>query len=95
MEIRGIGIDFRSSLPVSGINKLQSATAREASTNSVKQRETTPADSVSLSFIDTVKSSKKENPRVQQIKEQASNGTYKIPSGSAILDKVPQFTELF
>jgi anti-sigma28 factor (negative regulator of flagellin synthesis) len=94
MEIRGIGIDFRSSLPVSGINKLQSATAREAPTNSVKQGETL-ADSVSLSFIDTVKSSKKENPRVQQIKEQVSNGTYKIPSGSAILDKVPQFTELF
>jgi anti-sigma28 factor (negative regulator of flagellin synthesis) len=50
---------------------------------------------VSLSFIDTVKSSKKENPRVQQIKEQLANGTYRIPSGSAILDKVPQFAELF
>jgi hypothetical protein len=32
---------------------------------------------------------------VQQIKEQLANGTYRIPSGSAILDKVPQFAELF
>ncbi len=94
MEIRGTGIDFRSALPVSEIGRLQSTTAREASTSNVSKREI-PADSVSLSFIDTVKSSKKENPRVQQIKEQLANGTYRIPSGSAILDKAPQFAELF
>jgi len=94
MEIERIGIDFRSTLPVSEISSLQSTTAREASTSNVSKREI-PADSVSLSFIDAVKSSKQENPRVQQIKEQLANGTYRIPSGSAILDKVPQFAELF
>jgi len=94
MEIRRIGIDFRSTLPISEISRLQSTTAREASTNNVSKSEI-PADSVSLSFLDTVKSSKKENPRVSEIKEQVANGTYKIPSGSAILDKVPQFAELF
>lgn len=94
MEIGRIGIDFRSTLPVSEISRLQSTTAREASTSNVSKREI-PADSVSLSFIDAVQSSKQENPRVQQIKEQLANGTYRIPSGSAILDKVPQFAELF
>lgn len=88
MEIRGIGINLAPSLPVSGVKPVQSTVAQEASTATSGEREI-HSDSVSLSFINSVQGNTKENPRIQQIKEQIGNGTYKIPSGAAILDRVP------
>ncbi len=93
MEIRGVGVDFRSALPISEVRRIQSTVPKEASAKELSKSEI-PSDSVSLSFIDKVSGINKENPRVQEIKSQIASGTYKIPSGAAILDKVPQFANI-